>query len=578
MKNLFLSLFILFGAISAHATGECTDVKLSTELQALTTCESKTEVIIYNSKYCVSTFREGAMSLTDSENFTLDVNYGSVPCGNLPLQTRGYEFCTVGVEFTPVTNSGTFSTALQVTNGVDTFTTEEITGEIDPCCSGSQCDGKVTDLTLAYYGEQTAKVEVFQGKYKDYLKTLDTVEDKHGKKHHKGKCDTKRSYKKKHYYGRKHYKKDRHHKKEAINIYTGTLNPEDIFSFTGVDKKGTLGTKIFILVNGELNAEIHTSCSKPIGPDLMVGDFTVVSGSSLNGGLLSSVTCVIEEAPEKYCKKKKHPKKRKHHDDKNSGCTEGNCDGKVTQLTLQNNGLSSFITVTETKTGAILIDNVYIETATTFDFFGSNDDLTMGTWINVTATTDAGVETTTPIHTSCSVPIGPGAEFGTFKVISGFSKNGGELAAIVCPTDTTTNTTTTDSTTTMGTTNYLASLNLVRPTDSTNVYVENDTLVFDGYNSNGAEGRAVIQFDEVANSSTVMMFDANLTSGIVMPVPYSDDGRFLTTDVKQVVRRYGFIFPNIALDELHLYTWNTSVTGTFSNISLVDYVNPSLLP
>ena len=576
MKNLFLSLLLtMVAAISAHATYDESIVKLSVSAQP-TTCEPMSEVIIYNSNWSVSNFSD--ISLTDSENFKLDVNYGSVPCGDTSLQTRAYEFCTVGVEFTPVTNSGVFETTLQVTNQVETITTD-ITGTIDPSCladcAGSPCDGKVTDLTLAYYGEQTAKVEVFQGKYKDYLKTLDTVEDKHGKKHHKGKCDTKRSYKKKHHHGKKHYKKDRHHKKEAINIYTGTLNPEDIFSFTGVDKKGTLGTKIFILVNGELNAEIHTSCSTPIGPDLIVGDFTVVSGHSLNGGELSSVTCTVEKAPKIDCKKKKHPKKRNHHDDKNSGCTEGNCDGKVTQLTLQNNGLSSFITVTETKTGVVLIDNVYIETATTFDFFGSNDDLTMGTWINVTATTDAGVETTTPIHTSCSVPIGPGAEFGTFKVISGFSKNGGELAAIVCPTDD--STTTTEETGSIGTFNYLASLNLVTPTDSRNVYVENDTLVFNEYNSNGAEGRAVIQLDEVANSSTVMMFDANLTEGLFMPVPYSDDDRFLTTDVRHV-KRYGFIFPESALTELHFYTWNISTTGTVSNMSLVDYTNTELLP
>ena len=547
MKNLFLTLLIvIIGAVSSHACPDCSDteVKLSTEKSALTTCDSKTEVIIYNSEYCVSNFSN--MDLSDPENFKLDVNYGSVPCGDSTLQTRGYEFCTVGVEFAPVTQSGTFSTTLQITSQAGTYTLEDITGEIDPCCSGSQCDGKVTDLTLAYYGEDGATVEVFQGKYKDYLKTITETVDRHGKKHHKGR------HGKKHHNGKKHYKEGKHHKKEAINIYSGTLNYGDEFSFVGVDKKGTLGTTIFILVNGELNTKIHTSCSKPIGPDLVVGDFTVVSGNSLNGGELASVSCTAEDLPEP------------------TECTEGNCDGKVTQLTLKNNGPTRFITVTEKKTGAVILESTEVETGMSFEFYGSDLDTgVMGTEIYVIATTADGISTTTPIHTSCSVPIGPGAEFGVFEVEAGYSLNGGELASVVCHTD--------DLTTLTSSTNYLAGLNLITPTDSTNVYVENNALVFNAYNSNGVEGRAKVQLDEVVNSNSIMIFDANLTQGLFMPIMYSDTDSFFTTDVRYT-KRYGFIFPNAALDELHFLTWGLDTTGTVSNMSLVDYVNPDLLP
>ncbi|NHN36604.1 hypothetical protein G8764_04790 [Pseudomaricurvus alcaniphilus] len=58
------------------------------------------------------------------------------------------------------------------------------------------------------------------------------------------------------------------------------------FSFSGTDKKGTLSTEISIYVDGELNTKIHTSCSQPIGPGLVSGDFEVISGNSRNGGAL----------------------------------------------------------------------------------------------------------------------------------------------------------------------------------------------------------------------------------------------------------------------------------------------------
>ena len=56
-----------------------------------------------------------------------------------------------------------------------------------------------------------------------------------------------------------------------------------------------MGTEITIFVNGEFNTKIHTSCSQPIYPGLVFGDFTVVSGSSRNGGNLvecpPQITC-----------------------------------------------------------------------------------------------------------------------------------------------------------------------------------------------------------------------------------------------------------------------------------------------
>ncbi len=77
-------------------------------------------------------------------------------------------------------------------------------------------------------------------------------------------------------------------------LFNETLQPGEVFDLTGPltgnpGFSGTLGTTIEIYVNGVLHTTIHTSCSVPIGPGLVSGDFQVVSGSSKHGGLLCPV-------------------------------------------------------------------------------------------------------------------------------------------------------------------------------------------------------------------------------------------------------------------------------------------------
>jgi len=99
------------------------------------------------------------------------------------------------------------------------------------------CKGKVTQLTLRYLGDSTATIEVEQ-------------------------------------------------KKDEVVVFQGTVDPGETFTFNGMDKKGVLGTEIRVHVDGDLNTKIHTSCSQPIGPGLVSGDFEVVEGYSREGGLL----------------------------------------------------------------------------------------------------------------------------------------------------------------------------------------------------------------------------------------------------------------------------------------------------
>lgn len=113
-----------------------------------------------------------------------------------------------------------------------------------PTCG--ECDGRVTDLTLLYGGAiANATIRVEQ-------------------------------------------------RDDGSVVFQGVVQPDDLFSFSGVDTRGTLGTEIRIFVNGQLVDIIHTSCSQPIGPGLTFGDFTVVEGDSRNGGPLCPITVAVE--------------------------------------------------------------------------------------------------------------------------------------------------------------------------------------------------------------------------------------------------------------------------------------------
>jgi len=102
------------------------------------------------------------------------------------------------------------------------------------------CVGKVTELTLQYLGASSVFIEVLQ-------------------------------------------------KKDQKLVFQGTVEPNDNFNFSGKDEFCTLGNEILIYVDDYLNTSIHTSCSHPIGPGLIIGDFKVVKGFSREGGLLCPI-------------------------------------------------------------------------------------------------------------------------------------------------------------------------------------------------------------------------------------------------------------------------------------------------
>ena len=78
--------------------------------------------------------------------------------------------------------------------------------------------------------------------------------------------------------------------------YEGWLAPGEIFSFNGTGKEGVLGSTVKMYIDGDYYGDIHTSCSIPIGPGMIIGDFEVLEGKSRDGGILCPVddTACIE--------------------------------------------------------------------------------------------------------------------------------------------------------------------------------------------------------------------------------------------------------------------------------------------
>ncbi|MFQ6677176.1 MAG: hypothetical protein ACE5D0_02545 [Fidelibacterota bacterium] len=103
----------------------------------------------------------------------------------------------------------------------------------------------------------------------------------------------------------------------------------------------------------------------------------------------------------------------------------GECDGKVTQLTLQYNGSSSASVKVKQKKGKKW-KKIFKQTVSpggTFTINGVDSKGTLGSKIKIFINGDLHVE----IHTSCSEPIGAGMVAGSFEIISGYSRNGGLL-------------------------------------------------------------------------------------------------------------------------------------------------------
>lgn len=102
-----------------------------------------------------------------------------------------------------------------------------------PC---SECDGKLTHMTLRYLGGDSAQIRVVQ-------------------------------------------------RGDDAVVFNSSVDPNQEFSFSGVWTRNTLSTEIKIYVNDQFNTQIHTSCSDPnVVPGSTYGNFYIVAAKSRNGG------------------------------------------------------------------------------------------------------------------------------------------------------------------------------------------------------------------------------------------------------------------------------------------------------
>ena len=104
----------------------------------------------------------------------------------------------------------------------------------------------------------------------------------------------------------------------------------------------------------------------------------------------------------------------------------GECDGKITQLTLEYIGSVDNPTIfVEDKNGRVLYNGT-IDGQNQFSFIGKDNKGTMSPRIYLFV--NGGDET--EIHTSCSVTILAGQVWGDYLIVSGESRNGGPLCEV----------------------------------------------------------------------------------------------------------------------------------------------------
>jgi len=310
------------------------------------------------------------------------------------------------------TNTVTVTGSLATGAACEATDTATVTCQQTPPEEPCGCEGKVTTLTLRYLGNITATIRVKE-------------------------------------------------KKDHTVVFEDDVDPGATFSFSGTDKHGTLGTEIEIYVNAELQTKIHTSCSQPIGPGLIRGDFEVVDGASREFSLLCPVDspCGTSSADNSDSDSGIDTNSDGDSDSEAtlSGCPDSDsdsgedsngdgdsdsedvtapeppptppatcgCDGKVTNLTLRYNGDTSAFVEVQQKKGKRVYQGTVIPGGE-ITLVGADKKGTLGTEITIYVEG----EFHTKIHTSCSQPIGPGLVRGDFEVVDGTSRNGGDLCPI----------------------------------------------------------------------------------------------------------------------------------------------------
>jgi len=236
------------------------------------------------------------------------------------------------------------------------------------------CEGKVTSLVLAYNGAEEATITVTDRRGTTVLFD-DTV---------------------------------------AAGGVVQIDAPEAVVRGKGKKKvrAGTLGAEIAVFIDDAFEANIHTSCSLPIGPGMVFGDFTVLSGES-QAGPLCDATGETQGGDE----------------DDTEDPDSCECAGGATELVFQYKGAADAeVGVVQRKLGELL----YQDTTSTDGLVAVS-----GTWRDgklgneILIFVDGELDQT--IHTSCSEPLIVGTMYGDFLLVAGASARGGEFCNSAIP-------------------------------------------------------------------------------------------------------------------------------------------------
>lgn len=247
------------------------------------------------------------------------------------------------------------------------------------------CEGKVTSLELGYTGAEEAIV---------------TVTDRRG----------------------------------TIVLFEGTVAPNSSFTVVGTRestpgkaKTPTLGAEISVFINDSLESDIHTSCSLPIGPGMEFGELVVISGESLDGGLLCDATGQVQEDDEED-EEDDEEEDEEEEDDDEDGEDSCECRGGATELVFQYVGAEAEVGVVQRKLGELLYQAV-TPTDGIVAVTGTWREGKLGNEILLFVNGDMHEV----IHTSCSEPLVVGTAYGDFLLVAGASRRGGDFCDSVFP-------------------------------------------------------------------------------------------------------------------------------------------------
>jgi hypothetical protein len=90
-------------------------------------------------------------------------------------------------------------------------------------------------------------------------------------------------------------------KRPTVWVFRGSVSDGSLITINGADSRGTLSTEIYFFYDGATRFRAHTSCSQPIGPGMVIGPFTIVSGRSREGGVLCATTAGVQDTSVTRC-------------------------------------------------------------------------------------------------------------------------------------------------------------------------------------------------------------------------------------------------------------------------------------